>query len=115
MHSGVLSCEPLQDLASPCHFDRYGEKSQRHLRELQVLTAALMNSSCTGAGLGGGSANAATALWAANQLADCPATNEELLEWSGAIGSDISVFFSQGAAYCTGRCEAPVCVGCLFI
>ena len=30
-----------------------------------------------------------------------------LLQWSGEIGSDISVFFSRGAAYCTGRC-----VGC---
>lgn len=56
-----------------------------------------------GAGLGGGSANAATALWAANELCGRPATTEELLAWSGDIGSDISVFFSQGAAYCTGR------------
>ncbi|KAL4434604.1 hypothetical protein ABPG77_002727 [Micractinium sp. CCAP 211/92] len=58
-----------------------------------------------GAGLGGGSANAATALWAANELTGRPASNEELLEWSGEIGSDISVFFSGGAAYCTGRGE----------
>ena len=57
----------------------------------------------TGAGLGGGSGNAATALWAANQLTDQPASNAQLLAWSGEIGSDISVFFSQGAAYCTGR------------
>lgn len=58
-----------------------------------------------GAGLGGGSANAATALWAANELTGRPASNEELLDWSGEIGSDISVFFSGGAAYCTGRGE----------
>ena len=58
-----------------------------------------------GAGLGGGSGNAATALWAANQLCDCPASEAELLAWSGEIGSDISVFFSTGAAYCTGRGE----------
>ena len=89
-----------------------GKKASGTSEELQVFKSALMKSLCTGAGLGGGSANAATALWAANQLADRPATNEELLEWSGAIGSDISVFFSQGAAYCTGRCEAPVCKGC---
>ncbi len=31
------------------------------------------------------------------------ASVEELLLWSGEIGSDISVFFSNGAAYCTGR------------
>ncbi len=58
-----------------------------------------------GAGLGGGSGNAATALWAANELCGRPATEKELLEWSGDIGSDISVFFSKGAAYCTGRGE----------
>ncbi|PSC74871.1 4-diphosphocytidyl-2-C-methyl-D-erythritol kinase [Micractinium conductrix] len=58
-----------------------------------------------GAGLGGGSANAATALWAANELCGRPASNEQLLAWSGEIGSDISVFFSNGAAYCTGRGE----------
>lgn len=59
----------------------------------------------TGAGLGGGSGNAATTLWAANELTGRPATTAQLLEWSGDIGSDISVFFSEGAAYCTGRGE----------
>lgn len=58
-----------------------------------------------GAGLGGGSGNAATALWAANELSGRPASNSDLLEWSAEIGSDISVFFSEGAAYCTGRGE----------
>eukprot|EP00892_Ulva_mutabilis_P010536 jgi/Ulvmu1/7855/UM004_0086.1 len=58
-----------------------------------------------GAGLGGGSGNAATALWAANELSGRPASNADLLEWSGEIGSDISIFFSDGAAYCTGRGE----------
>ncbi|CAI0548742.1 unnamed protein product [Linum tenue] len=60
----------------------------------------------TGAGLGGGSSNAATALWAANQFSGGLATEEELQEWSGEIGSDIPFFFSHGAAYCTGRGEA---------
>lgn len=59
----------------------------------------------TGAGLGGGSSNAATALWAANQFNSCIATEKELQEWSGEIGSDIPFFFSHGAAYCTGRGE----------
>lgn len=59
----------------------------------------------TGAGLGGGSSNAATALWAANQFSGCVATEKELQEWSSEIGSDIPFFFSHGAAYCTGRGE----------
>lgn len=56
-------------------------------------------------GLGGGSGNAATTLWALNQLCGQPATVEDLCAWAGEIGSDISFFFSQGTAYCTGRGE----------
>ncbi|KAF7833617.1 4-diphosphocytidyl-2-C-methyl-D-erythritol kinase, chloroplastic/chromoplastic [Senna tora] len=59
----------------------------------------------SGAGLGGGSSNAATALWAANQFSGGLATEKELQEWSSEIGSDVPFFFSQGAAYCTGRGE----------
>ncbi|KAL7113608.1 hypothetical protein ACP275_04G071100 [Erythranthe tilingii] len=59
----------------------------------------------TGAGLGGGSSNAATALWAANQFSGCVATEKDLQDWSSEIGSDIPFFFSHGAAYCTGRGE----------
>lgn len=57
------------------------------------------------AGLGGGSSNAATTLWALNQLHSQPATLDELIAWSGEIGSDITFFLSQGTAYCTGRGE----------
>ncbi|KAK9800355.1 hypothetical protein WJX73_009527 [Symbiochloris irregularis] len=67
--------------------------------------AHLQKSVPAGAGLGGGSGNAATALWAANELTGRPASNADLLKWSGEIGSDISIFFSEGAAYCTGRGE----------
>jgi 4-diphosphocytidyl-2-C-methyl-D-erythritol kinase len=57
------------------------------------------------AGLGGGSANAATAMFAFNKLCGFPATLGDLKEWSGDIGSDITFFFSTGTAYCTGRGE----------
>ncbi|EED95092.1 4-diphosphocytidyl-2c-methyl-d-erythritol kinase, partial [Thalassiosira pseudonana CCMP1335] len=57
------------------------------------------------AGLGGGSANAATAMWGANELMGKPATLGELIEWSGELGSDITFFLSRGTAYCTGRGE----------
>ena len=65
----------------------------------------------TGAGLGGGSGNAATALWAANELTGRPASNAQLLEWSADVGSDVPVFFSRGAAYCTGRGEVRLLCG----
>lgn len=57
------------------------------------------------AGLGGGSSNAATTLWALNQLTGKPFTTQQLLEISAQIGSDIPFFFSQGTAYCSGRGE----------
>jgi len=65
------------------------------------------------AGLGGGSSNAATTLWALNRLlGDCVAVSE-LQAWSAEIGSDIPFFFSQGTAYCTGRGEVVEDVGML--
>lgn len=57
------------------------------------------------AGLGGGSGNAATAMYGANELFGRPATLEQLIEWSGDLGSDITFFLSRGSAYCTGRGE----------
>lgn len=57
------------------------------------------------AGLGGGSGNAATTLWALNQLHNRPATHETLSQWAGEIGSDVAFFLSSGTAYCTGRGE----------
>lgn len=57
------------------------------------------------AGFGGGSGNAATTLWALNQLCGRPASEASLQEWSGEIGSDIPFFFSHGTAFCTGRGE----------
>ena len=59
----------------------------------------------TQAGLGGGSSNAATTLWALNTLHNNPYTTQELQNWSSEIGSDVPFFFSHGTAYCTGRGE----------
>jgi len=56
-------------------------------------------------GIGGGSSNAATTLYACNELAGRPATFEELKTWAGDLGSDVAFFFSSGSAYCTGRGE----------
>jgi 4-diphosphocytidyl-2-C-methyl-D-erythritol kinase len=57
------------------------------------------------AGLGGGSSNAATTLWACNQLSGGIATIKELMEWGAEVGSDVPFFFSLGTAHCTGRGE----------
>lgn len=70
-----------------------------------ALEAHLEKNIPSQAGFGGGSSNAATTLWAVNQLCGNTATNTELMRWSSEIGSDIPFFFSQGTAYCTGRGE----------
>jgi len=59
------------------------------------------------AGMGGGSSDAATAFYAANELCGRPASQAELLRWADdpQIGSDAAFFLSEGTAYCTGRGE----------
>lgn len=57
------------------------------------------------AGLGGGSSNAATTLFALNELFNHPLSIQELKSLGSEIGSDVAFFFSEGTAYCTGRGE----------
>lgn len=51
-----------------------------------------------GAGLGGGSSNAATALEALNQLLKMDLSKRELMEMGLEIGADVPFFFLEGAA-----------------
>jgi 4-diphosphocytidyl-2-C-methyl-D-erythritol kinase len=66
-----------------------------------------------GAGLGGGSSNAATALVSANRLNGSPLELAELIQVAGTIGSDVAFFCAESWAWCRGRgeliepCEAP--------
>lgn len=55
-----------------------------------------------GAGLGGGSSNAATVLFGLNQLCETGFSDEELKSWSSELGADIPFFFSSGRAMCKG-------------
>ena len=82
-------------------FEEFRKRTGRHER----FVAHVRKRVHTGAGLGGGSANASTALFAANRLCGNVATEAELLKWSANVGSDCPVFFSHGAAYCTGKGE----------
>lgn len=56
-------------------------------------------------GLGGGSGNVATTLWALNQLSGIGIKEDRLRKWAGEISSDAPFFFSSGTAYTEGRGE----------
>ena len=58
-----------------------------------------------GAGLGGGSSDAATVLLVLNELEKTKLSNEQLAEMSAEIGSDIPFFIYQQACMITGRGE----------
>ncbi len=58
-----------------------------------------------GAGLGGGSSDAAATLLALNELSDANLTRAELMQIGAEIGSDIPFFLAESAANCSGRGE----------
>jgi 4-diphosphocytidyl-2-C-methyl-D-erythritol kinase len=58
-----------------------------------------------GAGLGGGSSDAAATLRGLNKLFDTRLSHEVLVELGSTIGSDVPFFLFQSAAICKGRGE----------
>ncbi len=58
-----------------------------------------------GAGLGGGSSDAATTLLALDEIFESRLPLAELSRIAAAIGSDIPFFLARGAAWCRGRGE----------
>ena len=55
------------------------------------------------AGLGGGSSNAATTLFALNEIFQKPLTLFQLIDISEKLGSDVPFFFSSGTALCEDK------------
>jgi 4-diphosphocytidyl-2-C-methyl-D-erythritol kinase len=58
-----------------------------------------------GAGLGGGSSDAAATLRALNEIFETKLSREELAKLGSTIGSDVSFFLFESAAICKGRGE----------
>jgi len=58
-----------------------------------------------GAGLGGGSSDAAAVLKGLNELFDAPLVSEELHQIAATLGSDVPFFLGNGPACCRGRGE----------
>jgi 4-diphosphocytidyl-2-C-methyl-D-erythritol kinase len=68
-----------------------------------------------GAGLGGGSSNAATLLKAINALNPDPVDLQTLSQWSSEIGSDCPLFFATGIIRIRGRGERVEPFGTQFL
>ncbi len=67
----------------------------------------------SGAGLGGGSSDAAAALAAANVGWNLGWSRGQLAELGAELGSDVPLFFARGPAVCRGRGERVEAVGSL--
>jgi 4-diphosphocytidyl-2-C-methyl-D-erythritol kinase len=69
-----------------------------------------------GAGLGGGSSDAASTLFGLNELFDAGLEQDDLLKLAGQLGSDVPFFMVRSAAVCRGRGEivTPTSVGTKF-
>jgi 4-diphosphocytidyl-2-C-methyl-D-erythritol kinase len=74
------------------------------------VTIALEKKIPHGAGLGGGSSDAASTLLGLNELFDVRLPESELMELAAQLGSDVPFFIARSAAICRGRGElvAPV-------
>lgn len=78
----------------------YSEIGQRH-----GLHITIDKNIPVGAGLGGGSSNAAAVLHACNILFGYPLSEQALSKIALQIGSDVPYFLQNGSAYATGRGE----------
>ncbi len=78
---------------------------QRSGTEVPPLHFILLKETPAGAGLGGGSSDAAAALRGMNQLAERPLGAEELRACAAAVGSDVPLFLENKPVILRGRGE----------
>jgi len=102
----AFSCS---DASLPCDDSNLVVRAARRFFETAGLTPAvrihLEKAIPHGAGLGGGSSDAATTLAGLNQLFGSPLTAEKIAGLAAEIGSDVPFFLAGGAAVCRGRGE----------
>jgi 4-diphosphocytidyl-2-C-methyl-D-erythritol kinase len=81
------------------------EKFQQETGQSAAYRIDLRKQIPIGAGLGGGSSDAAATLLLLNQLHQNQLTDEKLHELATLLGSDVPFFLKPRAAWCTGRGE----------
>lgn len=119
---------PIPSLADQLHFETASEFSlhcetpgvptdesnlvSRALRLFELKTGhscpfkiTLTKNIPHGAGLGGGSADAAHTLLALNELKETTIPISTLADWASQLGSDIPLFLHQSPCWCRGRGE----------
>ena len=75
------------------------------IKEEPQVRIALRKQIPHGAGLGGGSSDAASTLLGLNELHGSPLNPARLTTLAAALGSDVPFFLAPGAARCSGRGE----------
>jgi len=97
------------DTSLPCDDSNLVVRAARRFFETAKMPPAvrihLAKAIPHGAGLGGGSSDAATTLAGLNQLFGSPLAPEALHALAAEIGSDVPFFLAQSAAVCRGRGE----------
>jgi 4-diphosphocytidyl-2-C-methyl-D-erythritol kinase len=78
---------------------------EKATRSTQNISIHLNKTIPHGAGLGGGSSDAASTLLALNTLLTTPLPTSQLIEIAASLGSDIPFFLMPGPVRCTGRGE----------
>ncbi|MFN8008059.1 MAG: 4-(cytidine 5'-diphospho)-2-C-methyl-D-erythritol kinase [Terriglobia bacterium] len=76
---------------------------QRRMKASGGIRVHLDKNIPIGAGLGGGSGNAAATLWGMSFLHQRPLPLKQLLEWGAELGSDVPFFFLGGKCLGIGR------------
>lgn len=84
---------------------RAAELIRRRARAGTGVAMALRKGIPVGAGLGGGSSDAATVLMVLKDLWSVPLRDEELTEMALSLGSDVPYFLHSGSAVASGRGE----------
>mgnify|MGYP006268866395 CR=1 FL=1 len=104
-----LSSENLLHSAEPIPFDfttsifaKVYNQVKRKIPNLPCFQIKIKKSIPIGAGLGGGSSNAATFIFAIRHLLNCDWTDKEMIEIAKGVGADVPFFFSYGRALVEG-------------
>lgn len=99
----TLTCDAP---AVPCDEHNLAWKAARALLDASgsraKITIALHKEIPSGAGMGGGSADAAGVLWGLNELLGCGFTNEQLREIGVQLGADVPFILLGGTALARG-------------